>query len=365
MDKVVSEGETNTDEKVETADKVETEGGETEPTADGKDKSGEGAGDKPGDGQGDKGAKGKDGDGKAAAAKDGKADAADNVEWPEDGFPDDWRQRTLKQLGLTGDALKKAEDKAKRISSPAELLRSVLSADSKIQETAAALKDRVKLPTGKGDKPEDIAAFRKAAGIPEKAEAYKVPDPPKELGERSDLDKAIISEALKEFHHAHFSQAQVTAAIAAFDKAQAEMMKTVEVSLTKVNDTAEEDLRAHFGRNYKAEVELTNRWLRAELSPFMAKDELAAFLNEQEPGKPRRGNNPAFVKWANKQARLAADDGDLPASEGTDAVDPQKRFDEIMALSHSSKLADQEKYKTPALQKELEQLAAALNRRKK
>lgn len=299
-----------------------------------------------------------DGDG-----TEGDAPADDGKEKePSDYLPDDWRAKEVARLGLTGDAFKKAEEIAKRASTPAELLRRVMSADSKITEVSEALKTRVKLPTGKKDDPKDIEAFNKAWGVPDAADKYAMVDPPEELGERSDLDKELLGEALKDFHGAHYNQKQVDAALKAFDRAQTVVARQMQENAVKADDAAEEELRSSFLKDYKPTVELTNRYLSEILGPYMPDAaERKSFLDMRLQDGTRIGNHVPFVKAMAALARDAYDDGTMVGGETTDGVDIDKRINDITSKAHSDKPEDKREYER--LQPELLKLIAAQNKR--
>ncbi len=299
------------------------------------------------------------GDGAGAETDEGKKGEGDN---PADYLPPDWRDKEVARLGLTGDAQKKALEIAKRATTPAELLRRVMSAASKITEVSQQLKDRVKLPSGKKDDPKDVEAFKKAWGVPDAPEKYALPEPPAELGERSDVDKEIIGEALKDFHAAHYSQRQVDAALKAFDRAQMVVKRQMEERAAKMDDEADETLRSQYLREYKPNVELANRLLSESLGKYMSdKSERADFLNMRLQDGTRIGNYVPFVNWIIDLAKNGADpigDDSIIEGEMQGGDSLQKRKDEIMGLMHT----DEDAYKKA--QPELEKIITALNRQK-
>jgi hypothetical protein len=346
---------------------AEAEGKVAATGADGK--GAEGTGEEPADGKA--GGDGKTAEGAEEAGKDGKAAGKDKVEdgkakKADDYLPADWREKEVARLGLTGDALKKAQEIAKRASTPAELLRSVIAGADKVREATEAAKGRIKIPTGKDDKPEDVAAFRKAMGVPEKAEQYSVPNPPEELGERSDLDKELIGEALQDFHKVDLNQKQVTAVINTFDRVQQIIKRQVQERAAKADDDADEALRTQHLRDYKPNLELAERFLESEFAQFYPeKADRVALLNMRLEDGTRLGNYPPLVNFfihaAKNGTSAVADDGAPPRGADGDLVDIDKRIAEITALAHSSKPADETKYKS--LQGELERLVTAKVRR--
>lgn len=299
--------------------------------------------------------------GKDEASKTAAEKAADEMaSWPKDGFPPDWQARLVATMGLTGDAAKKAEERAKRASSPAELLRSVMAADSKINDVTNQLKDRIKVPTGKDDKPEEVAAFRKALGIPETVDGYKLA----EADKMSEVDKGLWAGALKEFHGANLSQAQVDAVQKVYAQVQEQSMSLLAERAKVAAEKAEETLRAEYGTQYKANLEIGNRFLAEMLTPITGSREATkAVLDMRFDDGSALGEHPAFVKlFVNLGKQLLADDGAVLVGDAATAGDITQRINEITKLAHSSSDADKREYER--LQPELLKLIEAENRRK-
>lgn len=284
--------------------------------------------------------------------------ALEKLAWPEDGFPDDWRERTLKSLGLEGDALKRAQEVAKRAASPAELLRSVMTGTTKITELTAELKGKVTIPGDKA-KPEEIDAFRKAWGVPEAADKYDL----KDLGEMSEVDKEIWGEVLPGFHKGNFSQTQLGQVAAALKTAETIAAKRMEERATKIDGDTRDMLLLEYGssRAVKANEELANRYLGDLLGKHMEKEDRTDFLNRKLEDGTRIGSHPGFVKAIIEAARQWAPEGLPEIGEGGQQVDVDKRINDIVKLSHSQKPDEKKEYQR--LQPELQRLIAAKNRR--
>jgi hypothetical protein len=310
----------------------------------------------------DKAGDDKAGDDKSAGDDKATADAA----WPKEGFPDDWRERIVASLKLEGDALKKAQDTAKRAASPGDLLRSVMAAASRIQEASDEVKGRPKLPTGKDDKPEDVKAFQKAWGVPETPEGYKLPDRPKDLGDRSEEDLALIAPALERFQKAHFSQAQQAEAIKILDEAELTVRRARAEAAKAFDEESEDALRTEWGtaQDYKANMKLANdaaAWLLGEHFPEQADREEALKITLDNGRKI--GSYPGLVKTFAKIGRMLADDGAFVEGEpGGAGKEPEARMAEIAKLMHTGKPEDEAEYKR--LQPEMQRLARAVDRRK-
>ena len=90
--------------------------------------------------------------------------------------------------GLPKEAHERAGKYLKTRSSITDLFKAGLGADSKISELTAAQKGMIKVP-GKDAKPEEVAAYRKAMGVPEAPDKYAVYRP--EGFEPTDADTEI------------------------------------------------------------------------------------------------------------------------------------------------------------------------------
>lgn len=294
---------------------------------------------------------------KTETAPEAKEESA-KPSWPEDGFPDDWRERTIKTLGLEGDALKRAQERAKRASSPAELLRTVLAGDAKIADMAAELKSAVKIPGDKA-KPEEIEAFQKAWGVPEAPDKYDL----KALGELSPVDREIWDEVLPEFHKRHYSQEQLNAAAQALAKANEIAAKRMQERAEQVAAKTRDDLLVEYGstKELNANMELANRYLGAILGKHMDGEARNAFLRMQLADGTSIGAHPGFVRAIVDAARQWAGDSIPDIGENGAGFDIDARVREITAKSQSTNPAEKAEY--VRLQPELERLVAAQLRR--
>lgn len=284
--------------------------------------------------------------------------AAAKIAWPEDGFPDDWRERTLKSLSLEGDALKRAQEAAKRAASPAELLRSVLTGTQKISELTADIKDRVKIP-GEKAKPEDVEAFRKAWGVPEAHDKYDLAA----LGEMTEVDKEIWNDALPVLHKANLSQAQINATAQVLKTAETVVAKRMEDRAKAVDIATQESLLLEYGSSKErdANIELANRYLGEVLGKHMDQAARTDLMNMKMADGTRLGSHIGFAKGIIEAARAWAPDALPEMGESGAGFDPQQKINEIIKLSHSQKPADKKEYQR--LQPELQRLVASVNRR--
>ena len=282
---------------------------------------------------------GDDGTQKAAAAKT----AADEGDW-----------RAKYTEGLPAELADKAKKYLERRASPQELLKSALAADGKISE----LSTRVKLPAGKGDDPADVEAFRKAWGVPEAADKYTLPEI--QGVQWSEAQKGDIGEFFKAAHAANMNQAQAEAALNVLAQSNARQMAAFQEQAKAKAETVQEDLRAEYGRDYKANLELANRWVKEQFAPHAGENGVSDLMNVKLADGTHLGEHPAFARWAVAKGREAADHGVFELGDGaTGGVSPDKRVDEIMAM----KSKDPKAYASPAVQDELKKLVGFQMRR--
>jgi len=294
---------------------------------------------------------------KAESQPAAKAEAS-APSWPDEGFPENWRERTLQSLNLEGDALKRAAEVAKRASSPAELLRSVMAGTAKITELTAELKGAVKIP-GEKAKAEEVEAFHKAWGVPEKADGYDL----KPLGELSEVDKEIWDEVLPSLHKGHVSQAQMGVMAAALKTAETIAAKKMQDRAEAAKKATDDALLVEYGsrKEVNANIELANRYLGELLGKHMDGEARSNFLKLQLADGTSIGAHQGFVKAIVEAARQWAPEGMPDIGEGGQRIDIKARMDEIMSKAHSKDPATMQEYKR--LQPELMKLTAAYNRR--
>lgn len=272
----------------------------------------------------------------------------------KDWFGPDWRDRITQ--GLPEDQRGKAADYLKVRNSPYDILRSGMAADSKIQEL---MQTRIKVPTGKGDDPKDVAAFRKAIGVPEKVDDYKF-DPPKDYGEFTPFDEELKDEFLKGAHEKNLNQQQIDYLKDTYWAIEKRKVAAQATQIARAQQSAVDELHNEFGREYRPTVELINRMFETELpeAGLSDPDERRAFLSQRFSNGMALGEYPPFVKMMAKIARERADDGAFVVGEGGDGVDIDSKIDKIMAKMHT------EPKEYERMQPELKRLIAAQERRK-
>lgn len=285
------------------------------------------------------------------SGSDAKGEQPSGKDW-EKWLGPDWREKFA--APLPDDQKPKALNWLKTRASPYEVVRSGMSADAKISEL---MRERVKLPNGKDDDPKDLAAYRKARGVPEDPDKYDVPVP--EEFQLSELDEEFKGEFLKDAHQRHWGQHDVDFAVKSFFALERLKQAGMAQAAIRQSQAAQDDLRVEYGKEYRANIELANRMFQEGLSEYgmTDPDERREFLSKRFADGTAIGEHPAFVKMMVKLAGERADDGALVMGETSDGGDIDGRVNKIMGLMHT----DPKEY--ARMQPELQKLIAAQNRR--
>ncbi len=154
---------------------------------------------------------------------------------------------------------------------------------------------------GENAKPEEVAAYRKAIGVPDKAADYELP-----TVEGLDNSPEMVTWAQGIFHQVGLSKEQGSAIGKAWNTFVAGMVKAENEAMAKARTEAEAELKKGLGseEKFKEAVELTSRLLKAHATP-----EELEFLNESE-----LGNHPTLIKLI---TRLAQKTGEDTSPQGT------------------------------------------------
>jgi hypothetical protein len=274
---------------------------------------------------GDKGAAGGDADGDA-----GKSPWAAT-----------WREDIVKGLPDADKVL----EKAKRFASPTELMKSVLAGESKISELTEAQKSLLKIP-GKDAKPEEVAAFRKALNVPEKAELYDYKAP--EGREMSELDKQADEIYKAEALKMGLSIDQYRQSRGVLDRVNEMVDKQRDANMLRAAQITEDSLRVEYGADYRGNMNLAETFIAENMSADAAK-----FMDMRMEDGTKVGAFAPFVKMIVNLARASADGGPL-VSGVSDGVGLDQRIAEIEKMQ----IADPKQYATDKIQKEFDGLLA-------
>lgn len=182
------------------------------------------------------------GDGKAAPP-------AAPATWPEK-----WRE-----LGSDNDA--KIAARLSRYASPKEVIKALIAAQNRI-----AAGD-LKVSLGKDAKPEEIAAYREAHGIPDEPTKYDLTG--LTIG---DDDKPLVDKFLAAAHGAHMTPDHVRASLNAYAQISEDARNQRAALDLEVKEKAEDALRAEWGGEFRTNINMISNLL--DTAPQGVRDKL-------------------------------------------------------------------------------------------
>ncbi len=295
-----------------------------------------------------------------APAADGKpaGDAASTpaaAATPDASATPDWAKRRESMIGaLPQDVRDKAAKVLGKYASEDAAVLALLSADSKISELGEKAKGMVKVP-GKDAKADDVAAFDKAWGVPEKAEQYEF-----KRGEGyqpTELEKLFDGKAKDVLKGKHFSQEQVDAVVELDNMRQELVNQHTEQAVKQSAEKAQDALRIAWGVNeYAPQIAAIQRYVDDVYKP-MAGGKGDSFLDRRFADGTCLGEDPDFLKFmAQNVVNPWMDDNGMPRGgvPGGNASDDAKRKTEIMGMMNSTDQAQRKLYQTQAVQDELD-----------
>jgi len=265
-----------------------------------------------------------------AAANGAAADAGKGAGAAADAGAADWR------ASITDPEQKEF---ASRLASPADAVKVAY-------DLRKANGSMVRVPA-KDAKPEDVAKFHKAIGVPEKPEEYKF-----DIGrEPTDEDKQVQGEIAKVFHANGVPAAAVTAVSKAVTElAQAQLAEQNRVAVQARTD-AEANLKKELGADYSKHVNLAVRAVEV-----FGGDELKTFLNTTIVNGAKLGDHPMLIKAMGKVGLRMGEGEFIGAVGSAEKGSLQAEMQQIMADNPPGT----EKYKSPAVQKRLGEINTAL-----
>lgn len=245
----------------------------------------------------------------AAGAKGGANDpakGADPNKKPDDpakaAADADWRKEFA---GDNADDLKVLE----RFTSKADFMKSWKEQRATIAQNKAAK------PLAKDAKPEEVAEWRKANGIPEKAEDYYNALPEGMVfGEE---DKPGVTKFLTDMHALNAPPAMVSKALEVFVAAQQEAAEARSEKDLADRDSTSETLRAEWGADYKANVNAMSAFVKANVPEA----DQANFLNGRMGDGTPIFSHPGMVKAFAQLGRVFNPTGTTTPGGGMDKLD--------------------------------------------
>jgi hypothetical protein len=268
---------------------------------------------------------------------------------PAADYPADWRERNARAIAGKDEKLfEKTLAKLKRFVSPENVTKWGFEADAKIRSGQFK-----RTAPGEDATPEELAEWRKEAGIPDTPDKYEIGMPGG--AEPSEADKAVLDHFKGVFHKHNIPPAEAKGLVDDFYAHQAELAAARREAArdTLINNRAA--LKSEFGADYGRNVALAKSWLDGVAGGEEGRNTLA---NLPLADGTTLGDNPAFVKLVVQAALAQGDDGALAQAEfgagGGGGL--QTQYDALIKMS-----VDQpDEYAKPENQKKVMQLAAAI-----
>lgn len=251
-------------------------------------------------------------------------------------WPDDWRERAAK-----GDEKKLA--RLKRFAAAENAFDSLFEAEQKIKTG-----EYKALPENPSEK--ELAAYRKANGIPEEptAEAYGLAFP--EGMEVTDADKAELGEYAEFFQSENISAEKAQKLMGLFvSKEEAKAQQLYDAAQQKTEDYRVE-LRSEYGKDYKRNTQIGNNFLAQQLG-----DKAPELTATTLADGTKLGDHPDFVRFIVNAGLASADDEALATTELSGGQSIADAYREALALVET----DPKKYHSKDHQDKLLRLAAA------
>lgn len=280
-------------------------------------------------------AKGRDDKGRFAG-KTAAAGAETQTEQVKPVWPEDWRERMAAHVGGADEkAVAKELKRLQRLTDPNALYSSYRELDGRFSEGGL-----IKLP-GKDAKPEDVQAFHKAMGVPEKPDDYigklKLGDG-QVLG---DDDKPIFEAIAKPAHAAGVTPAQLSAVTAAFLAQREEQAAKQFQDDETFRGESMKKLSELWGESRKANIAAIST-LFAEAPGGSNPDAEGGLMNRVLGGRTSDGrvigDDPDIVAWLAQMARLVNPAATLiPSGSGPNAKSIDDEIADIETFMHTNR----------------------------
>lgn len=243
-----------------------------------------------------------------------------------------------------------------RYSTPEDLWKAVKNLRQRLQE-----KTQPKAAPGPDASPEEIAEYRKAHGIPEKPEEYKVEI---EGIVPSEEDKPFLEDFRQFAHSNNIPPAEAQKYVKWYYDAQEKVFALRQQEDDAFKAEAQEVLREEWGADYRRNLNLIKNFLVAT-APVEGQDKsefIDRFLSARLADGRILGDDPVMSRWLAFIAREQNPGGDLlPAGTPNVGKGIEQRIEEIRNIMRTDREAY---YRNDALQKEFQELLAASEKRK-
>lgn len=251
--------------------------------------------------------------------------AADGKGAPVGQWPEDWRKDIVGHLGLTEQAEIDKELKIlERMASPADVYKKAREAERKLSS------GQVKKALPANATPEQIAEWRKDNGIPEKPDAYVIPEV--KGHEWSDDDKAIAGQLFGALHEANVPQSAADAVLKWYPSFVAKQTEQIMAVNKQARDATEDALRKEFGNDYRPNVQLLGRLFQDKTA--MPEAVARAFTSARHPDGRILLNDPEVASFLVSLARQQYGDGAILTGEQESVL--SSREEELIKIRNTN-----------------------------
>lgn len=165
---------------------------------------------------------------------------------------DNWRE--LAVGALADDATPEQKEEHDKLTKLVKRFNTLPDAVKALREAQRKISSgELKAPLAKNAKPEEVAAWRKENGIPEKPEDYKIELPNGAV--LGDADKPIVDGFVKAMHEKNTPPDVVNAAVAWYVQSQEERLQAMAENDKAYRATMEDTLREEWGSDFRANKE--------------------------------------------------------------------------------------------------------------
>ncbi|MFB3149907.1 MAG: hypothetical protein ACE10M_04985 [Alphaproteobacteria bacterium] len=236
----------------------------------------------------------------------------------------------------------KARRFAERFTSPAEAAVSAFKARQQLSGS-------VRVPGRKAGR-EDVAAFRRALGVPDRPEGYAValPEGLPGTGDLDEAGKARLDIYLKAMHESGATPDVVQRGIDLYYGFLAEGIEARERGAVEARETANAELTREWG----ADAKRNDACARRAFDTFGG-ERFAVFVENAEVGAVKLGDHPEMRRIFAAIGRAMGEDRLHAPGGGEHGKSAQERIDEIHSWQHSEDPKEREKYGSDAAQAEL------------
>lgn len=229
------------------------------------------------------------------AAKTVAAGAETKVETAKSYWPDDWRQKVAEHVGA-GDkkAIARELKRLERFTDPNGIYAMSRELESRFDKGGL-----IRIP-GEGAKEEEVAAFRKALGVPEKPEDYFKDIKLENGAVIGEADKPLVDSFAEAAHKAGAPPAVVNAALNWYFAGQEKQAAELDAADDTFRREAEQALKNEFGAPYQRYVNSVASVFQSAPGGTDLQNEgslYARLMGGRTADGKIIGNDPDMVRW--------------------------------------------------------------------